>query len=162
VEVALRGNDFAFQAQDNAIMTVQCLSVTSSGTQSIGFGTRQFALMDISNVRIGQFAVGYPIRAQEMSKINCSGRLDVFGGAHSVVNVGGKSMISFGCAVSMIGSPTFVAFASVAQGSLLDAGTATYSGDMRGQKYLCDNSEISGVETMPGTGRTVVNGCLTR
>ena len=61
----------SFWAQDTAILTVQCVGIRSSGSGSIVFASRQFAIMDVDNVRIGQAAGGAVMSAREMSKINC-------------------------------------------------------------------------------------------
>jgi hypothetical protein len=153
-EIVLSGNDFAFSAQDHAILAVRCVNVRSLGNGSIAFIARQFAVMDVNHVRIGPLAQGIGMSAQEMSKINCAAPLEISGGAAMAVAVGDKSTVSLNCAVTFTGTPSFDAFARVERGGLLDAGSASYSGAMVGQKYICDLGEIVGSAAIPGVGQT--------
>jgi hypothetical protein len=118
--------------------------------------------MDLNSVRVGRLYDGTGISAQEMSKANCGALLELAGEMNLVVSLGGKSTVNLSCAVTLSGDPPMLAFARVTQGSLLEAGSATYSGSLIGQKYICDSSEISGAASIPGTGQTAINNCLAR
>ena len=88
-DIVLSGNDVAFWAQDSAVLAVQCVGIRSSGNGSIAFASRQFAIMDVSNVRIGQLAGGTVMSAQEMSKINCLSGVVLYGSVGHVAQAGG-------------------------------------------------------------------------
>jgi hypothetical protein len=161
-EIVLNGNDFAFFAQDLAILTAQCVRVRSSGERSVAFSARQYAIMDVNHAHIGELAQGIGLSAQETSRINCAAPLEVSGGAQALVAAGDKSTISLNCAVTFTGTPAFLALAVVSQSSLLNVRSATFSGSILGQKYICDNAEIVGASNMPGSGKTVGHNCVER
>src|SRR5262249_42087172 len=78
-DIVLSGNDIAFWAQDAAILAVQCVGIRSVGNGSMAFVSRQFAIMDVTDVRIGRLAGGTVMSAQEMSKINCLSGIALYG-----------------------------------------------------------------------------------
>jgi hypothetical protein len=161
VDIALRGSDAGFWAQDGAILTVQCVSVRSIGNGSIAVAARQFAIMDVNNAHVGPLPQGVAISAQEMSKINCGVTLTVGGPMNFVFAAGGRSTLSAGCAVTFESTPELTAVMWAAQGSLILAGLS-YSGATSGQRFICDASQIEGVAALPGAGESALNGCLAR
>jgi hypothetical protein len=161
-DVVLFGNDVAFHAQDSAIVAVQCVDIRSSGNGSIAFASRQFAIMDIDNVRIGQLAGGTVMSAQEMSKINCLSSVILYGSVGYVAQAGGLSTIALNCAFSFENTPQINAIARVVQKSLFLASQASWVGTFFGEKYICIDSQIDGAPTMPGTDPSSVTNCLTR
>jgi hypothetical protein len=52
-------------------VAVQCVDIRSSGNGLIAFASRQFAILDLDDVRIGQLSGWTVMSAQEISKINC-------------------------------------------------------------------------------------------
>jgi hypothetical protein len=161
-DILLAGNDVAFHAEDSAILAVNCVGIRSSGNGSIAFASRQFAIMDMANVRIGQLAGGTVMSAQEMSKINCLSGLVLYGSVGHVAHAGGMSTVSLGCAFSFENTPHVNAIAVAVQKSLIIANYASWVGDFVGEKYICLDSQIDGATTMPGTDSSSVNNCLTR
>jgi hypothetical protein len=160
-DIILFGNDVGFWAQDHVILAVQCIGIRSLGNNSIAFASRQFAIMDINHVRLGRLYGGIGISAQEMSKANCGASLEVAGEMGVVVTAGDKSTVSLNCPVTILENPSISFFATIARGGLLDASSAHYTGAIRGQKYSCDNGEVSGSAAIPGTGTTVKD-CIER
>jgi hypothetical protein len=160
--IVLFGNDIAFNAQDSAILAVQCVDIRSSGNGSIAFASRQFAIMDVDNVRIGQLAGGAMMSAREMSKINCMSRVMLYGSVNYVAQAVGMSTVILNCAFNFEDTPHVNAIARAAQKSLIDASGASWVGDFIGEKYICADSQIDGATTMPGTDSSSVNNCITR
>jgi hypothetical protein len=117
-DVVLFGNDVAFHAQDSAIVAVQCVDIRSSGNGSIAFASRQFAIMDVDNVRIGQLAGGTVMSAQEMSKINCMSGVMLYGSINYVAQAVGMSTVILKCAFNFEDTPHVNAIARAAQKSL--------------------------------------------
>jgi hypothetical protein len=161
-DIVLSGNDVAFWAQDSAILAVQCVNIRSSGNGSIAFASRQFAIMDVDNVRIGQLAGGTVMSAQEMSKINCLRGVVLYGSVGHVAEAGGMSTISLNCAFTFENTPQINAIARAIQKSLILASGASWVGAFVGEKYICADSQIDGATTMPGTDSASVNDCLAR
>jgi hypothetical protein len=161
-DILLAGNDVAFHAQDSAILLVSCVGIRSSGNGSIVFASRQFAIMDMANVRIGQLAGGTVMSAQEMSKINCLSGVVLYGSVGHVAQAGGMSTISLGCAFSFENTPHVNAIAVAVQKSLIIANYVLWVGDFVGEKYICLDSQIDGATTIPGTDSSSVNNCLIR
>jgi hypothetical protein len=150
-DIVLSGNDVAFWAQDSAILAVQCVGIRSSGTGSVAFASRQFAIMDVTNVRIGQLAGGTVMSAQEMSKINCLSGVVLYGSVGYVAQAGGMSTISLTCAFSFENTPQIDAIAVAVQKSLILASQASWVGALVGEKYICTDSQIDGATTIPGS-----------
>jgi hypothetical protein len=161
-DIVLRGNDVAFHAQDSAILAVQCVDIRSSGNGSIAFGSRQFAIMDVDNVRIGPLVGGTVMSAQEASRINCLSGLVLYGSVGFVAQAGGMSTIALNCAFSFENTPKINAIAVAVQKSLILASQASWVGIFFGEKYICSDSQIDGAPTMPGTDPSSVNNCVTR
>jgi hypothetical protein len=161
-DIVLSGNDVAFRAQDSAILVVHCVNIRSVGNGSIAFASRQFAIVDVINIRIGQLAGGTVMAAQEMSKINCISTLVLYGSVNYVAQAVGISTVLLSCAFSFENTPHVNAIAVAAQKSLIDASGASWVGDFVGEKYICTDSEIDGATTIPGTGSSSVNNCLAR
>jgi hypothetical protein len=161
-DIVLSGNDVAFHAQDSAIVAVQCVDIRSSGNGSIAFASRQFAIMDVDNVRIGQLAGGTVMSAQEMSKINCMSGVMLYGSINYVAQAVGMSTVILKVRINFEDTPHVNAIARAAQKSLIDASGASWVGDFISGKYICADSQIDGVTTMPGTNSSSVNNCITR
>jgi hypothetical protein len=161
-DIVLSGNDVAFWAQDAAILTVQCVDIRSSGTGSVAFASRQFAIMDVTDIRIGQLAGGSVMSAQEMSKINCLSGVVLYGSVGYVAQAEGMSTVSLSCAFSFENTPQINAIAVAVQKSLILASQASWVGAFVGEKYICADSQIDGATTMPGTDSSSVNNCLIR
>jgi hypothetical protein len=161
-DIVLSGNDVAFWAQDSAILAVQCVDIWSSGNGSTAFASRQFAIMDVSNVRIGQLAGGTVMLASEMSKVNCISGLVLYGNVSYIARAGGMSTVSLNCAFSFENKPQMNAIVVAVQKSLILASSASWVGAFVGEKYICANSQIDGVTTIPGTDPSSVNNCLIR
>jgi len=161
-EIVLFGNDFAFRAQDNAILAVQCVGIRSLGSHSIAFESRQFAIIDVDNVRIGALTDGAVMRAKEMSKINCISTLILYGSVGYVAEASGMSTVSLGCTFSFENTPQVNAIAFATQKSLIIASGASWVGAFNGAKYFCFDSQVEGATAMPGTDSASVNNCLAR
>jgi len=161
-DIVLSGKDVAFYAQDSAILAVQCVGIRSSGNGSIGFASRQLAIMDVDNVRIGQLAGGTVMSAGEMSKINCISGVVLYGSVNYVAQAVGLSTVILNCAFSFENTPHVNAIARAAQKSLIEASGASWVGDFVGEKYICADSQIDGATSMPGTDSSSVNNCITR
>jgi hypothetical protein len=161
-DIVLSGKDVAFYAQDSAILAVRCVGIRSSGNGSIAFASRQFAIMDVDTVRIGQLVGGTVMSAQEMSKINCISGIVLYGSVGYVAQAGGMSTVSLNCAFSFENTPQINAIVTASQKSLILANGASWVGAFVGEKYICADSQIDGVTTMPGTDPSSVNNCLTR
>lgn len=150
-----------FSAQDHAILTVECLETQTTGNHTVGFQTRQFAIMDLDRIRHGYMPLGTHIAANEKSKINCAGDNWIIpnssgnAGAANHVSVSGQSQVIMNCHVSAIGTATFDAFASVRSQSYLDASSLRWGGgSIVGSQYNIDgHSEIDGAAKLPGQGR---------
>jgi hypothetical protein len=159
--VVIKSGGAIFWAQDHSILTVRCLETQTTSNNTIGFSTRQFAIMDLDRIRHGYMPLGHHISANEKSKINCGGDNWIVpnssgtAGATTHVSVGGQSQVIMGCGVSATtGVATFDAFASVATQSLLDAsGLRWGAGRIAGRQYDVDaHSQITGVSNLPGRG----------
>ena len=124
-DIVLSGDDVAFRAQDSAILVVQCVNIRSVGNGSIAFASRQFAIMDVDNVRIGQLAGGTVMAAQEMSKINCVSGLVLYGSVSYVATAGGMSTVILSCAFKFENTPQVKAIALAAQKSLIVASSSS-------------------------------------
>src|SRR5262249_9058094 len=124
--------------------------------------SRQFAIIDVDDVRIGQLAGGTVMSAQEMSKINCMSGVVLYGSVDHVAQAGGMSTVSLNCAFSFENTPQINAIARAVQKSLILATGASWVGAFVGEKYICADSQIDGAATMPGTNSSSVNNCLTR
>jgi hypothetical protein len=163
-DIVLSGNDVGFQAEDSAVLIVQCVSIRSVGNESIAFASRQFAIMDLGNVRIGQLAGGGMVmKAVEMSKINCiAGGIALYGSVGYVAYASGMSTIGVTCALRFENTPQIDAIAVAIQKSLILVDSAPWVGAFVGQKYICTDSQIVGATTMPGTDSSSVNNCLAR
>ena len=161
-DIVLFGNDIAFYAEDSAILAVNCVDIRSSGNRSIAFASRQFAIMDVANVRIGQLTGGTVMSAQEMSKIDCISGIALYGSVGYIAQAGGMSTVSLNCAVSFENTPQINAITTAVQKSLILASDASWAGAFIGEKYICIDSQIDGATTMPGTDSASVNNCLAR
>jgi len=161
-DIVLSGNDSAFHAEDSAILGVNCVDIRSSGSHSIAFASRQFAIMDVADVRIGQLADGAVMHADEMSKINCISGVVLYGSVGYVAEADMISTIILGCAFRFENTPQINAIAVARQKSLILAERASWVGAFFGQKYICTDSQIDGATTMPGTDSSLVNNCLAR
>jgi hypothetical protein len=163
-DIGLSGSDVAFRAQDSAILVVHCVGIRSSGNGSIAFASRQFAIMDVDNVRIGPLAGGGMVmKAGEMSKINCTpGGIVLYGSVGHVTLASGMSTISLTCALRFENTPQIDAIAVAVQKSLIIVDSASWVGAFVGQKYICIDSQIVGATTMPGTDSSSVSNCLAR
>jgi hypothetical protein len=104
------GNDVAFSAQDTD-RAVQCGGIRSLGNGWIAFASRQFAILDVSDIRIGQLAGGTVMSAQEMPKINCISGMVLYGSVGYVAQAGGMSTLSLNCAFSFENTPQVNAIA---------------------------------------------------
>src|SRR5215471_9788202 len=106
-DIVLSGNDVAFRAQDSAILVVQCVNIRSVGSGSIAFASRQFAIMDVGNIRIGQLAGGTVISAQEESRINCVSGVVLYGSVSYVAQAVQMSTVILhpSCAFSLENTP---------------------------------------------------------
>jgi hypothetical protein len=143
-------------------VAVRYVGIRSSGNGSIAFASRQFAIMDVDKVRIGQLAGGTVMSAQEMSKINCLSGVVLYGSVGYVAQAGGMSTIGLNCAFSFENTPQITAIAVATQKSLILASQASWVGAFIGEKYICTDSQIDGATTMPGTDSSSVNNCLTK
>jgi hypothetical protein len=90
-DIVLAGKDIAFQALDTVILVIRCVDIRSSGAESTAFASRQFAIIDVDNVRIGQLAGGTVMRAWETSRINCISGLVLYGSVSHVAQAVGMS-----------------------------------------------------------------------
>jgi hypothetical protein len=161
-DIVLSGNDTAFWAQDSAILVVQCVDIRSVGNGSIGFASRQFAIIDVSNVRIGSLAGGTVMSAGEMSKINCLSSVVLYGSVRYVAHANEMSTVSMNCAFSFENKPHIDAIAVAAQKSLIGASKASCLGAFFGQKHICADSQVDGVTNIPGADSSSVNNCVAR
>ena len=161
-DIVLAGKDIAFQALDTVILVIRCVDIRSSGAESTAFASRQFAIMDVADVRIGQLADGAVMHADEMSKINCISGVVLYGSVGYVAGASGMSTVSLGCAFRFENTPQINAIAVARQKSLILAERASWVGAFFGQKYICTDSQIDGATTMPGTDSASVNNCLAR
>ena len=128
----------AFTAQDHAILTAQCLDVVGDAG-SIGFYSRQFAIIDAFHVRFG--AMNVHVIANEKSKINLQHET-ILGGASYHIMASGQSMVIEGGPVSIGSGVGFYAWAWTGLQSLIMAGGATISGSATGHRYINDSSSV--------------------
>lgn len=134
-QVTLTG-DTAIWVQDHAIAQVSCLSITGS---RIGIASRQFAIVDVANVRFG--AGTRAILANEMSKINVCG-IELVGAVSYVLSAGSQSQIDASCFVHVLTPMTVADFAWVAWQSQIDGSGLTFTGasSVSGPQYFNDSS----------------------
>jgi hypothetical protein len=115
-----------FQAQDHAIMAPQCLTINVGGHGGIGVGARQFAIVDIDRVRFGPMTIG--ISAQEISKVNTLGGIDIFGDMSYFAYAADGSSISLNGGFTVTGTRNFSeAFVAGAWGARIVAQGASFA-----------------------------------
>jgi hypothetical protein len=120
VSIALAGNDYGFFVQDHAIVGINCLTIGSTGTGSIGIKSRQYAIADYRNVHFGSMPAGVHVSAQEASKINCLSAT-IIGGATYHLWANQQSLIMINCEVTIPIAVAFSVFALATERSLIEA-----------------------------------------
>jgi hypothetical protein len=114
-----------FIAQDHAILASQCLTI-SGGSGGIGVGARQFAIVDVDRVRFGPMTIG--ISAQEISKVNTLGGIEIFGDMSDFVNAADGSSVSLSGDFALTGVRNFSgAFVAGAWGARIFAQGASFA-----------------------------------
>jgi len=155
VVIELAGGDIAFFVQDHAIVGINCLTILSTGTGSIGIETRQYAIADYNKVRFGPFPGGKHVAAQEASKINCIST-DIIGGADHHAVAGWQSQIVIG-QVAIPSPVAFLSFALATTQSLINGSGASFAGEgvsgTTGLQYISQDSlVIAPPSGFPGQG----------
>jgi hypothetical protein len=122
-----RYHPVAFSTQDTAIRPSNAEASGHSEKCPIAFASRQFAILDVSDVRIGQLAGGTVTSTQEMPKINCISSMVLYGSVGYVAQAGGISTLSLNCAFSFESTPQVNAIAVATKKSLILASQASWS-----------------------------------
>lgn len=130
------GGSIGVTGQDHAIVTLSCLTITSSTT---GVTSRQFTIIDVDGVVFGPMTWG--IVATEKSKINVCG-VSFYGNMAYVLGATGNSDLYLGCNVTFINAITMNAFLYAVYSSFINAGGATFTNLATGPQYINDHSLI--------------------
>jgi hypothetical protein len=118
----------AFWAQDHAIVGVTCLTVEASGPRATGIASRQYAIVDYHRVRFGSFPDGIHVSAQEGSRQNCLGGIEIIGDAATHANAGYQSFLSMSCNIVIPAPRKFVHFVVATFLSTINLGGARITG----------------------------------
>jgi len=141
----------AFWIQDHASTQFGCLSISAA---SVGFSGRQFSIIDFSDIVFGQ--VGVSISATDRTMASCTGGVWVTGSGFYFATAY-RSDLNIGCNIKIAAGVTFVAFFGAFRQSTIETASATFSGNIFGQKWYISNSEIGPTCSVPGTGVTQTN-----
>jgi hypothetical protein len=156
VEIIVSSREIAFFAQDHAIAGINCLTIASVGSGSMGIATRQYAIADYNNVRFGNMLDGKHVSATEASKINCL-KAEIVGGAAYHLAASLQSQIIASCETAIPRAVAFSSFTWVVWRSLLNASGGKFFGEgvggTTGLQFIVDDSTIIQPETgFPGVG----------
>src|SRR5262249_25072160 len=105
---------------------------------------------------------GAVIKSKGTKVAYCISHLLLYGGVSCVAQAVGMSTVILSCAFSFENTPHVNAIARAAQKSLIDASGASWSGDFVGEKYICADSQLEGITTMPGTESSSAINCIAR
>jgi hypothetical protein len=141
--------------QDGAIVTIRCLTLKSTTPNVSGIVGRQFAVADYRDVRFP--VTGFLAAANEMSKANCVGTVEIHSGGAVYASAGGLSTISIGCPHYIAPGVSFIAFVTAGWKSLVMAQGATFEGNITGQKYILQDSTL--VQPRGGLPGTIDGAC---
>ena len=141
-----------FFAQDHSILTISCMSLTTSGEGSFGFAARQFSIGDVNDVRFGTFVAGSGVSATETSKINVHNP-EIGGGASRFAVATDLSQLSIGGTIVLGDNLTFeVAFVSSIHNSVVSVYPLAITGGkaLLGASYQCVDSIVKRNTSLPG------------
>ena len=138
-----------FSGQDHVILTVQCVTVRAYATGSIGFASRQFAILDINYVAFLDLPGGFGISVDEMSRantvsphINGSASRWAVAGDGSTLTVGGNLVYSSGTMeVAIIGA---------LYGAIVNFYPSSVRGKPAGYAYQCVDATLRNATAIPG------------
>ena len=115
--------------QDNAIGIFSCFTLTASMAGTSGLGSRQYSVVDYSNIRFSEMPAGQHVVATEASKVNCGGYNEIAGGASIHASAGDLSVLFLPCKMNIIASGvSFDSFFAAEAKSVIRAEAAQFAG----------------------------------
>jgi len=128
------------------------LDSTAKGT--IAIAGRQHVIIDYKNIVFGETNGGHHLSMTEYSIASCVGPNTISGGAHIHAGVSDMSKLNMSCQWHLAAPAHFNYFYNAVDFSKIDAGRATYTGDVAestGTKCNASNSSIYvQVSALPG------------
>ena len=141
-----------FHAQDHAIMTLQCLTLASYATGSIGFATRQYTIGDANDVACIQFPGGVCFAVNEGSRINIASP-GVYGSGSAWASASDHSALTVSGTITANGPAFDAAFVRADAFSKIGwTATLAPGSTIGGYSYTCRDSIIVNAGTIPGGG----------
>jgi hypothetical protein len=140
VNIVAPSNQAAFTIEDLAIVSLKCMRLSSSGSNSKGVVTRQYTILDYELIDFNSMPGGIHISLGEKSKGNCLGGIRIVGPAAYHAAVGAQSYLTLNCNILLYGTPTFDAFIWMVWQSLVLVNQATFNGGAAGRPYINDSS----------------------
>ncbi len=155
----------AIEAQDGAIVGATCLTCEAQdGADGARcFRSRQFAIIDYLNMRFGHMPGGGHVSADEISKINCAGVVEIVGDAAYHASASKGSAIDLNCTIAIDRPRAFRWFAVATARAIIDATRIAFTGGgaaaTTGQRYVVGGGTLINAAAMPGSrGGEVKNG----
>ena len=140
--------------QDHAIGIIECMTLDSTAKGTIAIAGRQHVIIDYKNIVFGETNGGHHLSIMEYSIASCVGPNTISGGAHIHAGVSDMSKLNMSCQWHLAAPAHFNYFYNAVDFSKIDAGRATYTGDVAestGTKCNASNSSIYvQVSALPG------------
>jgi hypothetical protein len=140
--------------QDHAIGIIECMTLDSTAKGTIAIAGRQHVIIDYRDIVFGDTNGGHHLSMTEHSIANCVGPNTISGGAHIHAGVSDMSNLIMNCHWHLSAPAHFDYFYNAVDFSKIDAGRATYTGDVAestGTKCNASNSSIDvQVSALPG------------
>jgi hypothetical protein len=130
--------------QDNAIGILSCFSLAPSVAGVFGLGSRQYSVVDNSDIRFHGMPDGQHVKATEASKVNCGGYNEIAVGAVVHASAGDSSVLFMPRKTRLL-SPgiSFGSFFSAETKSVIRAESAQFSGPgATGKQYSIYDSTL--------------------
>jgi gas vesicle protein len=151
---ATKDNTTLIWIQDHAIGIIECMTLDSTAKGTIAIAGRQHVIIDYKDIVFGETNGGHHLSMTEYSIASCVGRNTISGGAHIHAGVSDMSKLNMSCQWHLSAPAHFNYFYSAVDFSKIDAGRATYTGDVAestGTKCNASNSSIDvQVSALPG------------
>ena len=165
VRIMPGADETAIEAQDGAVVGVTCLTCEAQdGADGARcFRSRQFAIIDYLNMRFGHMPGGGHVSADEISKINCAGVVEIVGDAAYHASASKGSAIDLNCTIAIDRPRAFRWFAIATARAIIDATRIAFTGGgaaaTTGQRYVVGGGTLINAAAMPGSrGGEVKNG----
>lgn len=137
-----------FAVQDHAILTIQCMTLSSNTSGSVGFLARQFSIGDVNYVNFVQFPGGNGVAVNETSQVNVFSP-GFYGAANLGMSAGDLSTLKVGGSVTVNGPNFGTAFIGSFFGSRIKF-YAAVAGFTPSYSYICSDATVENSATIPG------------